>query len=428
MLILLSSLFAVMVIIILYQSYRLINLKSELRIFNQQFLKLQSHYSVLQTENINFIKRIEQLSSQVTSQEKLIADSSKIQEQFFSFAKSALFDLGSDLSRNLIEVHKKETMESRLLSEHNIDKTSRKFTNELNRIIEIVSNLNRDIESSKNTVDIIKTSLLSPSTCGKLAEITLENILKSSGLRTGTDFIIQYNIVGENQCKLRPDAVVFLPCNNLMVLDAKASKFLLDDIDSTNLSKTMNTHLKSLQKKDYAENIIKNLEDNLSAKVKNIITIMFLPTEHAVDKIMAADPSFINKSWQCNIFPVGPTGLMNMLSLAKFQISEHLMSINNEKIITEIKKILSSIKIMSEHSNRLGINIQNLCSNYDKFAASFNHNFLSKANNIKKLGIDSNDNKKYQVVTRYDLTVNKTQNLNVEDHTLDKKIILDKND
>ena len=88
---------------------------------------------------------------------------------------------------------------------------------------------------------------------GKLAEITLENILKASGLKNGLDFSMQYNLSGEHNNKLRPDAVIFLPSNNIMIIDAKASKFLIDECDSGIIDKVM----------DKIDNIAKFNKDNI---------------------------------------------------------------------------------------------------------------------------------------------------------------------
>jgi DNA recombination protein RmuC len=107
----------------------------------------------------------------------------------------------------------------------------------------MVGALSKEVYQSKDIVDVIKNSLLSPSGAGNLAEITLENILKSSGLRNNLDFIMQYSLATEDKAVLRPDSVVFLPDDKLMVIDAKASKFLVDDQDDLkNLARTMNIH------------------------------------------------------------------------------------------------------------------------------------------------------------------------------------------
>ncbi|WP_417905364.1 DNA recombination protein RmuC [Candidatus Tisiphia endosymbiont of Micropterix aruncella] len=384
-------------------------LNAELGFLSNNYLEASKQNQILQQEKISYIQKIEQLSSKVDYQSQLIAEADKARQESYASAKNALFDLGNELSKQLIEIHRRENQEARELSEKNISGATNKFNNEFERLINMVGSLSRDIEQSKGTVDIIKQSLLSPSGAGLLAEITLENILKSSGLRSNLDFIIQYSVTTTDNLKLRPDALVFLPSGNLMVIDAKASKFLVDlGQDSTNLSKTMNNHLKSLNSKDYAENILASFQDK-KEHFGNIVTLMFVPTEQAIEKILIADNNFLQKAWESNIFPVGPAGLMNMLSFAKFQISDYRRSENHKLIIEEVRKLLTSIASLAEHSQKLGNNIQHIVNNYDKFAASFNRHFLSKARNIQKLGIDIGNKTIQHPIERYQLVSSKSE-------------------
>ncbi|WP_342270929.1 DNA recombination protein RmuC [Candidatus Tisiphia endosymbiont of Parasteatoda lunata] len=384
-------------------------LNAELGFLSNNYLEENKQNQILQQEKISYIQKIEQLSSKVDYQNQLIAEADKARQESYVSAKNALFDLGNELSKQLIEIHRRENQEARELSEKNISGATSKFNNEFERLINMVGSLSRDIEQSKGTVDIIKQSLLSPSGAGLLAEITLENILKSSGLRSNLDFIIQYSVTTTDNLKLRPDALVFLPSGNLMVIDAKASKFLVDlGQDSSNLSKTMNNHLKSLNSKDYAENILASFQDK-KEHFANIVTLMFVPTEQAIEKILIADNNFLQKAWENNIFPVGPAGLMNMLSFAKFQISDYRRSENHKLIIEEVRKLLTSIASLAEHSQKLGNNIQHIVNNYDKFAASFNRHFLSKARNIQKLGIDIGNKTIQHPIERYQLVSSKSE-------------------
>ncbi|WP_341748286.1 DNA recombination protein RmuC [Candidatus Tisiphia endosymbiont of Dascillus cervinus] len=384
-------------------------LNAELGFLSNNYLETSKQNQILQQEKISYIQKIEQLSSKVDYQNQLIAEADKARQESYVSAKNALFDLGNELSKQLIEIHRRENQEARELSEKNISGATSKFNNEFERLINMVGSLSRDIEQSKGTVDIIKQSLLSPSGAGLLAEITLENILKSSGLRSNLDFIIQYSVTTTDNLKLRPDALVFLPSGNLMVIDAKASKFLVDlGQDSSNLSKTMNNHLKSLNSKDYAENVLASFQDK-KEHFGNIVTLMFVPTEQAIEKILIADNNFLYKAWESNIFPVGPVGLMNMLSFAKFQISDYRRSENHKLIIEEVRKLLTSIASLAEHSQKLGNNIQHIVNNYDKFAASFNRHFLSKARNIQKLGIDIGNKTIQHPIERYQLVSSKSE-------------------
>ncbi len=424
--IIIFSILSISVLLSIFLIYKQIINKSKISFLqfllderNKSLEELNGKYDFAVNEKIENIKHIEQIVAKVQQQEKLINDFENITKKSQELTKASLFELGNELSKQLIAIHRTETEGNRKLSEENIKTNAEKFNAEFERIVNMVGALKNGVEKSQGTVDLIKNSLLSPSGAGKLAEITLENILKASGLKNGLDFSMQYNLSGEHNNKLRPDAVIFLPSNNIMIIDAKASKFLIDESENIErLVKTMNFHLKSLASKDYAENM--KLAGNLANRMKyaNIITLMFLPSEHAIEKIVEADSDFLNKAWNLNIFPVGPAGLMNMLSFAKFQIAENLMLHNNLEIIEEVKKLINSISSLAEYSAKLGSNISSLVGNYDKFAASFNRNFLSKAKNISNLGVGSDLNRKQIHLQRYQLITGKSEMIELEEEQL----------
>ncbi|ADE30237.1 hypothetical protein MA5_00390 [Rickettsia prowazekii str. GvV257] len=414
LLLLTTTILLILCVLIIWFYIKTHTLKRQLQFLSEQNLEINNNNRLLNQEKIAYLQKIEQLKCKVEYQEQMIKDSEKIREESFTSAKAALFDLGKDLSKQLIEIHKIENNTARELAEQNITTASRKFNSELERLITMVGALNKDIEQSKSTVDLIKQSLLSPIGAGLLSEITLENILKSSGLRPNLDFIMQYGLTTSDSVKLRPDAIIFLPSGNLMVIDSKASKFLVDSQDnSVNLSKTMNYHLKSLANKDYAENILTTLNKK-AHNFNNVITLMFLPTEQAVEKVIAANPEFLQKAWGCNIFPVGPAGLMNMLSFAKFQITDNRRSENYKVIISEVRKLLSSIGTIADYSKKIGYNLQNMVTNYDKFAASFNRNLMSRVKTIQKLGIDSGDKAMPATLERYQIVSSKSEIIEVD--------------
>lgn len=400
---------------LVFVTYKNAGLKMHLRFLEEASNADKSELETLEKERITHIQKIEQLSGKLQYQQQFIEEFEKLRDESKSSTKAALFDLGNELSKQLIELHKKENKESREFSEKSINETASKFNSEFERIVNMVGSLSKEVSQSKDTVDVIKNSLLSPSGAGSLAEITLENILKSSGLRSQIDFMMQYSVSGDDSEMLRPDAVVFLPSDKLMIIDAKASKFLVDDQnDLKNLAKTMNSHLRSLASKNYSDVVKKTIAGKQSVRVGNVVTLMFVPSEHAIEKILEADSDFMNKAWKANIFPVGPAGLMNMLSFAKFQISEQMMLHNHQQIIEEVKKLISSIGTMADHSSRLGNSISSVVNNYDKFAASFNRSFLSKAKSISKMGIECDLKKTQNPLQRLHVVSSKADLIDVE--------------
>ncbi len=394
--------FSILLIALIYFIYNNSNLKANCHYLEDTLKRSESTINDLNHESIMLKCKVQEYITKLEAKESIIKEFEHLRVESQNATKAALFDLGNDLSKKLIELHKSENKEVRNFSEQKIEESAKKFNSEFERIVSMVGSLSKEIEQSRGAVDLIKTSLLSPSGGGRLAEITLENLFKNSGLRSKTDYVLQYSAMGEDNNKLRPDAIVYLPGNNIMIVDAKTSKFLIEDETKGSLARSMNSHLKSLNSKDYAGAVSKKISKNNNIRY-NIITLMFLPTEQSLEMVIEADPDFMNKAWSANVFPVGPTGVMNMLSFAKFQINEQLMIENHNMIIEEVRKLIGGISNLTEYSNRLGNSLQSAISNYDKFAGSFNRNFLSRANKINNLGLDENTSKISSPLTRYQI-------------------------
>ena len=250
-------------------------------------------------------------------------------QQSMEHAKAAIFDVGNKLSNQLIEQHKRESVIQKEESQKEFKQTTEILYKDFSKLTEIISSLKDQVTTSHNTTDMVYKALLAPNTVGGLAEITLENILKSSNLMVNIDYQMQYSITDQDNNRLRPDAVIFLPGDNILVIDSKASKFFLelgqakDELSANEIKQkiktTMRNHLKSLASKDYRQAISNHLS---LKKINHISTVMFLPTETSIEHLQDIDNQFISDAWQNNIFPAGPIGLVNILAHSKFQISE----------------------------------------------------------------------------------------------------------
>lgn len=366
--------------------------KLEKDLIDQKNLYSETQESLYQTKQSLELKIQEMKEFKIR-----VSDWEKSREEAITQAKAAIFETATKLSTELIEKHKEETKES----EVKLGSKTLKLQEQFEKIVNNVSILNNEIKSSKDSVDHVKRALLSPAGAGNLAEITLENILKSSGLQNNRDFVMQYSFTTNSTEKsiLRPDAVVFLPGDNVMIIDSKSSKYFTEiadfetDPSKDNISKlkaTMLQHIKDLKKKNYQDFLKEHLSHK---KINHISNIMFLPSEVALDKVSQIDKNFITKAWEDNIFPVGPSGLINLLVYAKFQIASHTQSENQQLIVEEVRKLLSSVSHLYDHTRKLGNSLHSTTNHFDRLAGSFNTSFLPKARNLQKLGIQSSKNK-----------------------------------
>ncbi|MCF8462344.1 MAG: DNA recombination protein RmuC [Rickettsiaceae bacterium] len=379
---------------------------------------LEQQNTSLNTDNINNLIQIEKLSTQLEILKLEIASLDKIKSESLALSQQNFQDSSKNLTQQLLEMHKQETKSNLNITEQSITSIVNKVKGDFEKITTAITLLTKDIEQSKTTNETIKKALLSPTSTGQLAEITLVNILSSSGLRQNTDFFVQNTFAGDDKMKFRPDVIFTLP-DHVLIIDAKSSKFFMElelgENEEKNSQirdsfvKSLSTHLRSLASKDYRQAIIDS-EQFSSEQKSNITTIMFLPSESFIEKLMQLDGEFLNKAWQLNIFPVGPSGLMNLLLLAKKQIAEKNKAINYQEILLEIQKLIESVEVVFEHSSRLGTHIQSLTGAYDKFAASFNRNFLSKTQKLKKMGITTKKQhnislKRYTMISNNDETI-----------------------
>lgn len=323
------------------------------------------------------------LNQEIENQKNKLQDWEKTKEESFRIAKAAMFESGKD-------VFKQEAKE---LSEH------------FAKVQESVVTLHSQVTKHGSRVDTVWKSLSSPNEAGQFSEIGLENTLKNYGLESGRDFMMQYTTSdSETGNNLRPDAVVMLPGDNVLVIDSKASKFFLElasaegfeqeDAIKEKLKKRMREHINSLASKGYKDSISGMYKKSpTSKKVNNIFTAMFIHSEASLEKLYKIDPEFRSRCEEKDIIPTGPTGLAGLLSLARLEINREKRNTEYDVIIDELSNLLGSIETVMGYALGVGKGIASAAKSYQKFTISFNSNLLPKARKMTDRGITLPKNK-----------------------------------
>lgn len=365
--------------IVLYLAYKFIKVRLLFGIANSENVYFKQKIQELEEERLIYLKRIQEL-------ETTINITNKAREEAQISSNASVLEIAQTISQNLLESYKQETKFMREATQENMNTVMDKFQCDFIKISNHVYALGDGVEKSILAVNDIKQSLRSPNAIGSLGEITMENILKNAGLRVGIDYIIQ-PIISEQ--KVRPDAIVLLPNDNVIVIDAKSSKFLLEiNTNGTeqDFMKSMNMHLRDLVAKNYKQIISEHYQG------KNIIILMFFPTESYIDHIANIDRSFLNKSWSQDIFPVGPVSLVNTLALAKLEINNHIKHQNYQSILSEISSFVNSMHEVFNTCKKLGTSVQTLVGSYNNFISSFNEQIVYKVHNMSNYGIGNSKN------------------------------------
>ncbi len=334
-------------------------------------------------------------AQEVAQIKKRMEDWEKTKAESLQAAKAAVLATASELSSKLLEDHKRESGEAKKETEERVRKTTEALLSQVQELTKTVAALNKQVDQNRDTMDTVWRALSSPGGAGYFAEIGLENSLKSFGLQKGRDFMIQPTIEGKG---MRPDAVVFLPGSTVLVIDSKASKFLLDvaadegtaneEESYRNLGRTMNQHLKSMADKNYKAEILASYrESGRSGEIKRIMTVMYLPNEGAVEKLLRADAGFVRKATRLEMTIAGPSALACLIGFARVEIDLGKQAENHERIIHGTQALLDSIGIVVEHTQRVGKGLKAAAEGYVKLTASINTRLLPRMHGLLAHGV-----------------------------------------
>ncbi|MBP5857988.1 DNA recombination protein RmuC [Marivibrio halodurans] len=335
------------------------------------------------------IARVEQ---RLKDQEQAIADFEKLKQDFLAIAKSSVTATASELSTKLLNDHKQENELSRKQSE---ERTQKLTADLLKQVDELGQRVVRIDEVSRHNADDVSTvlrALSAPGTSGHAAQTTLGNVLKSFGLTEGRDYHLEYTVTGTGEDgagRLRPDAVVFLPSDTVLVIDSKSSKYLLELAEAEDegeealaaarkrFTESMRKHLADLTRKDYRKAVSEALQGaGRRAEARQVLTLMWLPNEGAVEKLGHADPTFTAKAAQADIFVTGPSGLWSAVGIATTRIRLQTQHDNAEVIRDLATDLVDRLTTALSHAEKVGNAITQAAKGYDDFAGSMNRRVL----------------------------------------------------
>ncbi|MEI6730154.1 MAG: DNA recombination protein RmuC [Pseudomonadota bacterium] len=357
----------------------------------------------------------ELLKQKAEENERRMLDWENYRKESMQAAKASILEAGSQLSNKLLEDHKREAEAAKKAGDEAFIKNSQILLEQFSNVTNVVSVLKDQTAVTQEKTAALWRTLASPAGAGYLAEVGLENSLKNLGLESGRDYIMQYSINNNDGGNLRPDAVIFLPQDMVMVIDSKSSKFILeiaetyDELSQSqalqNLKDTMNKHLRDLTSKNYSL-AIANLykESGRADKLSSILNVMYLPSENAVSHIKKADPEFVAKVEKAGIILAGPASLIGLLSLARLNIGMMRQAENQDLIVQNIQDLMDNIVTVLSYSDKLGRSIKSANDSFDQFAKSVNSRMLPKMRKLIGLGINPAKSKDLpNRITSYDI-------------------------
>ncbi len=398
---------------------------NDLRNFKGRYQHAQGEIEKLDHEKTNLLTQISALNQKIVEFEKRGERMAQSIEQTLreklDWEKSKEIILAK-LSEELIRKNHEQQEKLTATQQENIKQTTENLFKNFESVLAKVKNLDEEVQKSSNIVNDTRNALLTPGHAGRAAEITLENILKASGLKERAtldsvgDYILQSHFSNANEAETkRPDAILFLPNNYILIIDSKSSSHFLDlfaarqNHDETTekailakLKESMRRHVEGLKKRDYAKFFNDEMRLNNFSDYK-IMNVMFLQTEQMLETVSEIDSQFFQKTMESGIHLATPISLIHLLNNAKFLIDRIKQQENIVELKHEVAKLLDNIFFVTRESKEVGNNLRRGLKAFNDMSKRFNTKIIPAIKNIGELGISSKKSDEIKLLESYDV-------------------------
>jgi DNA recombination protein RmuC len=170
--------------------------------------------------------------------------------------------------------------------------------------------LNRQL--SQDALDLTRALKGQNKAQGTWGELILERVLVAAGLRRGHEFDLQVSMSDREGHRLQPDAVIRMPEDRVLVVDAKLSLVAweahVNADDEAGRSEAMRRHLASMR--SHLRGLAERRYENLHGAGSPDFVVMFVPIEAAFSAAVGHDETLWQEAWQRNVLIVGPASLL----------------------------------------------------------------------------------------------------------------------
>jgi DNA recombination protein RmuC len=253
----------------------------------------------------------------------------------------------------------------------------------------VIEEMRKGQEDVKREARRLGNSLTNaPKARGRWGERALQNVLEQCGLSQHTDFLLEQSMDTDDG-RLRPDAIVRVPGQKKLVIDAKVSlnayqaAFEADNDDDRQRhmdmhAKSMRNHVQTLGAKSY-QSQFEEAPDYV---------VMFVPGEHFVAAALEADPELWDFAFKNGVLLATPTNLVAIARTVAQVWRQDKMATEAKEIGRMGAELYERLRSASEHLKRVGSGLESAVTNYNKFVGSFERNVLSSGRRMADKGLE----------------------------------------
>lgn len=220
---------------------------------------------------------------------------------------------------------------------------------------------------SKQALDLSLALSSGGKSQGMWGELQLERVLENSGLTLGVEYEREVAGVRYQSENGRPDAIIRLPQNHCLIIDAKCSltayTSFMNASDKEEKDNALKAHISSL--KNHINGLKKRDYSNYKSLNSPSFVFMFVPIDGALSLAINKDSSLYDEASRNNIYLVSPSSLLpalrvvaNLWILSKQNERIRALASEAQQIYAKFSQVLNALEDVQKKEASLNSSIE----------------------------------------------------------------------
>jgi DNA recombination protein RmuC len=233
-------------------------------------------------------------------------------------------------------------------------------------------------------------ALSRPEIRGRYGEIQLRRVAELAGMTSYCDFSEQVSERDGDGNLLRPDMVVTLPNNRIIVVDAKAN--INAYIEAVNASDDEEREMHMQRFARHTSEQVKKLSDKkywaLFERSPEFV-VMFVPGDHFIDAALSRNPELLDVAAQQGVILASPSTLIGLLRAVAVGWREQALTEQAAALFELGKELHDRAATAFEHAGKLGDSIRMSVDRYNKLVGSIDSRMMPTLRKFEEVGAKS---------------------------------------
>ncbi len=227
-----------------------------------------------------------------------------------------------------------------------------------------------------------------PKARGRWGERALQNVLEQCGLSEHTDFSLEHSL-DTDEGRLRPDAIVHVPGQKKLVIDAKVSlnayQAAFESSDDAERKRHLDLHAKSMR--GHIQTLSAKSYQSQFEEAPDYV-VMFVPGEHFVAAALEHDPELWDFAFHNKVLLATPTNLVAIARTVAMVWKQDQLAREAVEIGRAGAELYDRLAVAADHLKGMGAGLDRAVRKYNDFVGSFERNVLSSGKRLRDKGIE----------------------------------------